>query len=58
MNARQALSDLIDSIDEVEAYIDLEGGCGGDGPVIKACRTIGKEIPPNLAEWLANGDSA
>lgn len=53
MDAKQALSDLIDAIDECEAFIDLEGGQNGEGSVVQACQAINKPIPPNLAKWLA-----
>lgn len=49
---KAALSDLIDAIDEVNGYIDLESGCSGEGAVVRACRAINKPIPPNLRKWL------
>lgn len=56
MSARQALSDLIDAIDECGAFVDLEGGQGGYGSVVRACEAIEKPVPPNLAQWLAEGE--
>ncbi len=54
--AAQALSDLIDSIDEVQCFADLEGGCNGEGAIVMACRAIGKPIPPNLVAWFDGFD--
>jgi hypothetical protein len=56
MNAKQALSDLIDAIDEVHAFVDLEAGQDGNGDVVRACRAINKPIPHNLAQWFAEND--
>lgn len=58
MDAKQALSDLIDAIDEAGAFIDLEAGASGNGFVVDACRAIGKPIPPKLAEWLGEAGIA
>lgn len=52
MDAKQALSNLIDSIDECGAFYDLESGCAGGGAVVQACEAIDKPIPPKLAKWL------
>ena len=49
---RLAVGDLIDSLDGTGADIDLEAGCGGDGPVIRLCRMIAKPLPPRLKTWL------
>lgn len=57
ISATEALSDLIDAIDNVRGFIDLEAGCSGEGPVVRACEAIGKPIPPNLAAWLKECES-
>jgi hypothetical protein len=53
---RSALSTLIDDIDQVHGFIDLEAGCGGEGSVVTACRVIDKPIPPHLAAWLKESE--
>jgi hypothetical protein len=49
---RVAIGDRIDSLDTTGVAIDLEAGCGGDGPVIRLCRMISKPLPPRLKAWL------
>ena len=49
---RVAVGDLIDSLDATGVAIDLDAGCGGDGPVIRLCRMISKPLPPRLKAWL------
>ena len=49
---RAAVGDLIDSLDATDAFIDLEAGHGGDGPVVRLCRMISKPLPPRLRAWL------
>ena len=49
---RTALSDLIDAIDASGGFVDIECGQGGNGPVVRACRALGRTLPRNLAAWL------
>ena len=49
---RAAVGDLIDLLDATGGAIDLEAGCGGDGPVVRLCRMASKPLPPRLKAWL------
>ena len=49
---RAAVGDLIDLLDATGGFIDLEAGCGGDGPVVRLCRMVSKPLPPRLKAWL------
>jgi hypothetical protein len=55
---RAAVWDLIDRLDDTGLLIDLETGCGGNGPVIRLCHMISKPLPPNLKAWLERVDVA
>jgi hypothetical protein len=49
---RVAVGDLIDGLDAADAFVALEAGHGGDGPVVRLCRMISKPLPPRLKAWL------
>jgi hypothetical protein len=49
---RVAVGDLIDGLDASGAFVELEAGRGGDGPVVRLCRMISKPLPPRLKAWL------
>ena len=49
---RAAVGDLIDRLDAADAFVELEAGLGGDGPVVRLCRMISKPLPPRLKAWL------
>jgi hypothetical protein len=49
---RAAAGDLIDLLDATGGFIDLEAGCGGDGPLVRLCRLISKPLPARLKAWL------
>jgi hypothetical protein len=49
LSVTDALTQLIDAIDETHAFIDLEGGGDENGPVVRACEALGRPIPPQLA---------
>ena len=55
---RVAVWDLIDSLDATGGFVDLEAGCGGDGPVIRLCRMTSKPVPPRLKAWLEGSNAA
>ncbi len=53
---KTALSDLIDSLCESQSF-EIEAGCSGEGPIVRACRAIRKPLPTELREWLREGDN-
>jgi hypothetical protein len=54
---RVAVGDLIDRLDATDAFVELEAGLGGDGPVVRLCRMISKPLPPRLKAWLERPDA-
>ena len=48
---KRALSELIDALCECSNF-EVEAGCSGDGPLVRACRSIGKRQPAELRAWL------
>ena len=53
-DAEAALRYLLEAIVESDAFIELEAGCGGDGPVVQAYETLGEKLPEGFqrAEYL------
>lgn len=47
-----ALRELLDAIMDLEGWIELESGEGGNGPVVKAYGALGEEVPDIIVEWL------
>lgn len=56
LTIEQALRDLLADINAGEMWRDLESGCNGDGPVVRAYRALGEKLPTALDSWLTEED--
>ncbi len=46
-----AANELIDYLDEIESF-EVEAGMAGEGPLVKLCRALKRDVPPNFQEWF------
>lgn len=49
---RPLLEEILDGLVETGAFVELEAGQGGDGPVVRGYRLLRKARPEALREWL------
>lgn len=54
---REALRDVVEAVVDTQVYGDIEGGCEGNGPLIRAIKMLGQPMPDSLVEWLGHDGS-
>lgn len=53
-----ALRDILECLVSNDMVAELEAGCDGNGPIIRAYRALEEEIPPELVSYLDDKDDA
>lgn len=53
-----ALRDILERLISNDMFAELEVGCDGNGPIIRAYRALEEEIPPELVSYLDDEDDA
>lgn len=51
----RALVDLCTALVDCQSF-EVEAGCSGEGPLVKAFEALGRDLPDELKEWLKQGD--
>jgi hypothetical protein len=52
----ETLLDLLEAIEACDSYGDLEGGCAGHGPVVRAWDALALEYPDRLKAYLRSDE--
>jgi len=53
---RVAAAELVSQMCEIRSF-EVEAGAAGDGPLVALIAALGSAMPPQLAEWLKEGET-